>query len=406
MQTHIDFLFYSYSNIVYYFCKSINNKSDYEILILQATNQTDKKPSPSPRTIMHADMDAFFAAIEELDHPEYRGKPVVVGADPQNGHGRGVVSTANYAARKFGIHSALPISHAYKLCPDAVFVRGRHQRYREMSQQVMTILKEQSFKISQISIDEAFVDITPSVSTFEEARRLALNFKKRIHDVTGLTASIGIGPNMFIAKVASDLQKPNGLTICPAGREKAFLKPLPIKRLWGVGPKTEALLHQHGFKTIGTLAETSQDFLAKKMGKWGFHLWQLANGIDHRPVGAGGPRKSISQEHTFQQDISDVAKIESHLQKITQDLSAMMRPKEVKGRILTLKIRLEGFLTYTRRQTFSEYTNHAETMEKAAVKLFRRFERYDKKVRLIGVAISGLNNHGGEQLELFTSLEQ
>src|SRR5262245_52917102 len=192
-------------------------------------------------------MDAFYAAVEELDHPAYRGKPLVVGADPKGGRGRGVVATANYAARKFGIHSAQPISQAYRLCPQAIYVPGRPQRYGEMSKHVMKILSDFSPVRQQISIDEAFLDVTQTVNGFGGPPALAVKLKARIRAETGLTASVGLAGNMFVAKVASDLQKPDGLTICQPGQEKEFLAPLLIKKLWGVGPKTEASLRACGF---------------------------------------------------------------------------------------------------------------------------------------------------------------
>lgn len=357
------------------------------------------------RHIIHLDMDAFYAAIEEMDHPEYRGKPLVVGADPKAGKGRGVVSTANYEARKYGIRSALPVSKAYRLCPHAIFVPGRPQRYGEVSRHVMHILSDFSPIIQQISIDEAFLDITQTANGFGGPYKLAEQLKARIRHEVGLTASVGLASNMFIAKVASDLQKPDGLTICPAGHEKEFLAPLPINKLWGVGPKTEERMRAYGFNTIGDIAKCTQETLAKTFGKWGAHLWALAHGIDHRAVEDGGPRKSISQEHTWEEDVADPALVEKRIWKIADDLSRYMREEKIKGRVLTVKIRLEGFLTYTRRQTLSAHTNDAATMREVAVKLFRDFDREGKRVRLIGVNLSDLNTHGNEQLQLFEQPE-
>ena len=201
--------------------------------------------------------------------------------------------------------------------------------------------------------------MTQTVHPYGSARELVQNLKARIRNEVGLTASVGIASNMFIAKIASDLNKPDGLTVCLTGKEKEFLAPLPIKKLWGVGPKTEAKLHDYGFKTIGDLAKCSRDDLVKHLGKWGAHLWQLSNGIDHRPVEDWGSRKSISQEYTFDEDVDDAQVLEQRLWKIADDLSQYMRRAEVKGRVITLKIRLEGFLTYTRRQTLGDYTNDA-----------------------------------------------
>jgi len=353
------------------------------------------------RLVLHLDMDAFYAAVEQLDHPAYRGKPVVVGADPKGGSGRGVVSTCSYEARKFGIHSAMPISQAYRRCPQAIFVFPRFERYSEISRQVMNILREFSPQLLQISIDEAFIDITRTANFQGGAKAVAEKIKTRIKQEIGLTASIGLAPNMFIAKVASDLHKPAGLTICEAGQEKSFLAPLPVKKLWGVGPKTEAHLQKMGFTTIGQIAQSSQKMLAEKIGKWGAHLWELANGIDERPVEDWGPRKSISQEHTYDQDVADMKIVESTIWKIADGLSADMRRRDLKGQVITLKIRLEGFETFTRQRKLPEYTSDAEIMRAMALELFRKFDCKGKKVRLIGVGMSHLNNTGGEQLSLF-----
>lgn len=358
------------------------------------------------RLILHLDMDAFFAAVEQLDHPAYRGKPVVVGADPKGGTGRGVVATASYEARRYGIHSAMPISQAYRRCPQAVFASPRFARYAEISRQVMGILHDFSPQMLQISIDEAFIDITQTARFHGGGRKLAEKLKSRIRGETGLTASVGMAPNMFVAKVASDLQKPDGLTICDSGKEKEFLAPLPIKKLWGVGPKTEARLHELGFSTIGQIAQCSQHLLAEKLGKWGAHLWELANGIDNRPVEDWGPRKSISQERTYDNDVADPEIVEKTLWKLADDLSADMRGAGLKGRVLTLKIRLEDFQTFTRQRKLADYTNDAALMREIALEIFRKFDRQEKKVRLIGIGMSQLNNAGGEQMSLFPSEEQ
>ncbi|MDZ7268579.1 MAG: DNA polymerase IV [candidate division KSB1 bacterium] len=360
------------------------------------------RPQSSPaRYILHVDMDAFYAAIEELDHPQYRGQPLVVGADPRGGRGRGVVSTANYVARTYGIRSAMPISTAWRLCPHAIYLPGRPQRYAEVSRLVMAILADYSPQVLQISIDEAFLDVTHTHHAYGSAQALAGHLKQRIKQETGLTASVGLAGNMFVAKVASDLQKPDGLTICPPGREREFLAPLPVAKLWGVGPKTEKRLRDYGFTTIGEVAQAPQEKLAKIFGQWGAQLWKLANGIDPRPVEDWGPRKSISQEFTFDEDEADMQVVEKRLWKIADDLSADMRREQLKGRVLTLKIRLEGFLTFTRRQTLGHYTNDAAEMRDLALGLLHRFDRQGRKIRLIGLGMAELNNMGGEQLQLF-----
>jgi nucleotidyltransferase/DNA polymerase involved in DNA repair len=357
------------------------------------------------RIILHLDMDAFFAAIEQLDHPEYRGKPVIVGADPKGGRGRGVVSTCSYEARKYGIHSAMPISEAYRRCPDGIFLPVRGKRYGQVSKQVMAIVGEFSPTIEQISIDEAFVDMTGSAHLFGGPKSAALEMKRRIHDQTGLTASVGIAPNKFLAKIASDLQKPDGLVIVPEGREKEFLRPLPIRRLWGVGKKTGEYLERIGIETIGQLAEMPLEDLTKRFGKWGLSLWQLANGIDHRPVSPSRLRKSISVERTFDEDVDDSAVIEKTLFRIAEQLSRDMRREGLKGRTITLKIRLEDFSTFTRSRTLPEWTNSPKVLRAVVMSLLRKFSRGGQRVRLLGIAVSHLNVIAGEQLSIFEDID-
>lgn len=353
------------------------------------------------RVIMHLDMDAFYASVEQLDFPEYRGKPVVVGADPKEGRGRGVVSAASYEARKYGIHSALPISKAYRLCPQAIFVRGRMKRYAELSRQIMGILKNYSPVIELISIDEAFVDITGSLKIYGTPLKLAKSVKAEILQKTGLCASVGLAPNKFIAKIASDLDKPDGLTICQQNMEKSFLAPLAIRKLWGVGARTEASLQKLGIKTIGDIANTDVKTLTEKLGVWGFSLWKLANGIDNRRVGSGHRRKSISEERTYYEDEADYAEVEKTLFKIADDLSRTMRRKGLKGRTVSLKLRLEGFETFTRSRTLTNYVYDADSLRAIAIDLFRKFPIQDRKVRLVGISVAQLNTVGGEQLQLF-----
>lgn len=354
-----------------------------------------------PRTILHLDMDAFFAAVEQLDHPEYRGKPVIVGADPKGGKGRGVVATASYEARKYGIHSAMPISQAYKRCPQAIYLRGKYKRYSEVSQQVMSILKDFTPVIEKISIDEAFLDLTGSLNLFDGAEAIARQIKKRIKNELGLTASVGLAPNKFLAKIASDLNKPDGQVIVEAGEEKNFLRELAISRLWGVGKKTEAVLKRMGISTIGQIAELPEQLLAKKFGKWGSTLWRLSNGIDNRSVVAGSVQKSISQETTFDEDVDDEDLLERTLFRIADDLSRLMRNDRLKARTITLKIRLEDFSTFTRSRTLSDFVDSPQILRVVAVDLYRKFERKNKKVRLLGIGASQLSSISGEQLGLF-----
>ncbi len=251
------------------------------------------------RWIFHVDMDAFYASIEQRDHPEFRGRPVVVGADPRQGFGRGVVAACSYEARKFGIHSALPIGQAYRRCPDAVFVRPEMAKYRETSRHIRKIFAEITDLVEPISIDEAFLDVSGLVEEPVAAVKLARDLKLRIRSKEELTASVGIGPSKFIAKIASDLRKPDGLLLIRPEEVRRFLDPLPISRIWGVGPRTAERLRKMGVATIRQLRQIDVETLKQRFGKMGGHLSQLANGVDDRPVVGEREVKSISQEHTL-----------------------------------------------------------------------------------------------------------
>ena len=353
------------------------------------------------RRILHLDMDAFFAAVEQLDFPQYRGKPVIVGADPKGGAGRGVVATASYEARKYGVHSALPISLAYQRCPHAVYLRGRYERYSEISRQLIATLNEFTPVIEKISIDEAFLDITKSLALFGSAEKIGYQIKKRIYDDLGLVASIGIAPNKFLAKVASDLEKPDGFVVVKEGEEKEFLKSLPISRLWGVGKKTEAALKQMDIETIGQIAHMPEQDLSRRFGKWGSALWRLANGIDHRSVKPWETQKSISQETTFDEDTGDEEAIHKTLLGLAESLSRLMRKSKLKGRTVTLKIRLEDFSTFTRSKTLSDFVDSTQILKGVAIGLYKKFNKKNMKVRLLGIGVSQLNSVSGEQLGLF-----
>jgi nucleotidyltransferase/DNA polymerase involved in DNA repair len=349
-------------------------------------------------------MDAFYASVEQLDNAEYRNKPVVVGADPKRGKGRGVVSACSYEARHFGIHSALPISRAYGLCPHAIFLRPRFKRYTEISQKIMKILEGFSPVLEQISIDEAFLDCTGTQRLFGSEEKIAKAIKEKIHSETGLTASVGVAPNKSVAKICSEIAKPDGLMVCLSGKEKEFLKNLSLSYLWGAGKKTIRKLEGMGFSRIGEVAQSDREMIEKKMGKIGLHLWLLANGIDEREVIARHSRKSISEEITFQKDTDDRELIERVLFQIADRLTRKMREQQIAGRTITLKIRLEGFETFTRSKTLERSVNNMSTVRDEAIRLFRLFERENKKVRLIGIGMSNLEK--GEQLDLFSENEE
>ena len=305
----------------------------------------------SERVIVHVDMDAFFAAIEERDHPEYRGKPVVVGADPKGGRGRGVVSTCSYAARKFGIHSAQPVSEAWRRCPHAVFVRPRMEAYVAASRRIGRIFEGFTPDVEPISIDEAFLDVTGSLHLFGSKRRLGEHMQRRVFAETQLTCSLGIAPCKLVAKIASDLEKPRGLVIVEPHEVEAFLRPLPVGRLWGVGKKTREALDALGIATVGNLADSDRAELSRRFGKHGEALWDLAHGIDDRPVEPADDAKSVGNEHTFPTDTADPRLVASTLMELCEKVAYRLRQDGLRGRTVTTKIRFEDFTTLTRATT-------------------------------------------------------
>ena len=354
--------------------------------------------------ILHVDMDAFFAAIEQLDFPELRGKPVVVGADPKGGEGRGVVSTCSYEARTYGIHSAMPISRAWKLCPHAVYLKPRGRRYAEVSRQVMQILERYSPDLEPLSIDEAFLDISSTFKLYKSPHNLGAHLKKTIQNEIHLTASVGIAPNKFLAKIASDLNKPDGLVIVPPDGVERFLHPLDISRLWGVGRKTLPLLKDMGIYTIGDLMQYSLDFLQQRFGKMGANLYHLARGIDDRLVCAYEERKSISREITYDQDVDDMETHRKTILYICNELSRDMRRKRIWGRTISIKIRKADFSTFTRSRTLDQSVQHFDDLYQHAIDLFFRL-KLSGKLRLLGVGVSKLETSPG-QLDLFADQVQ
>lgn len=340
---------------------------------------------------MHIDMDAFFASVEQNDNPELRGKPVIIGADPCNGTGRGVVSTCSYEARKFGIRSAMPISRAWKLCPNGIFISPRMERYTEISEQVFDIFQQFTPDVEILGIDEAFLDCTGCSSLWGDPYTMAKKIKMRICNDIGITASIGIAANKSIAKIASDMNKPNGITFCKSGEEAEFLSLLPVGKLWGAGPKTVERLYSIGIRTIGDLALTSEQLLVSIFGETGNHLYQLSHGIDNRPVDSiSSLRKSISEEITFMTDTDDIERIHFEILRMSDNVSHQMRKESFLGRTVSLKIRLEGFDTFTRQSTLSKPFSGMKTLKDESLSLFNKFDRDSKKIRLIGVGVSGL----------------
>ncbi|MEM3442817.1 MAG: DNA polymerase IV, partial [Candidatus Bathyarchaeia archaeon] len=272
------------------------------------------------RIIIHVDMDHFFTAVEEREHPEYKGKPVIVGADPKGGKGRGVVSTCNYEARKFGVRSGMPISRAWKLCPQAVYLPVNYELYTKVSDKIMNLLRKYADKFERWGIDEAFLDITSKVKDYSEAESLAKQIKKEIFEKERLTCSIGIGPNKLIAKIASDFQKPDGLTIVREDEAEKFLAPLPVRKLLWVGRKTEEKLKAMGIKTIGDLAQFDPTLLAEAFGVMGTQMYLAAHGIDKSEVEERGEIKSISRDTTFEEDTCDQKLILNTLDRLSKEV--------------------------------------------------------------------------------------
>ncbi len=349
---------------------------------------------------MHVDMDAFYAAVEQHDFPAYRGKPVVVGADPKGGKGRGVVAACSYEARKHGIHSAMPISIAFRKCPHAVFLRGDMKKYVRISRQIFAILERFTPDIEPVSIDEAFLDITGSSHLFGTPEETCRKIKAAIRSETGLTASIGLAPNKMTAKIASDLQKPDGLVIVSPSGLLDFLHPLPVAKLWGVGKKTLEALHRMGIRTVGDLAARERNELAQRLGKPGVHVWKLAHGIDPREVRIEGEVKSVGNEHTFMQDETNTQRLEDTLMWLSEKVSRRMRRQNLKGRTIHLKIRLGDFSTFTRAVTMEKATNFVEDIYRQALAKLEEFHRKKQPVRLIGVQVSNLEEEV-RQLDLF-----
>jgi len=343
------------------------------------------------RFIVHVDMDAFFAAVEMRDDPRLLGKPVIIGADPKGGRGRGVVSTCSYEARKFGVHSAMPISIAYRKCPAAVFLRGDMKKYAGVSRRIYNIFYDFTPEIEPIGIDEAFLDITGTFHLFGTPRETCRLIKSRIKKETRLTASAGLAPTKMAAKIASDLEKPDGFIEVTEEGLLDFLHPLDISKIWGLGKKTESALRGMGINTVRDLAARDIKELIDVFGKNGAHFWNLANGIDERAVESRAEAKSVGNEVTFEKDTREKEKVESALMYLAEKVSGRLRKQGLKGMTVTLKIRLEGFHTYTRALRMDGPTNFTDVLYKGLEKLYNEFDRKGKKVRLLGIKVSGLS---------------
>ena len=359
-------------------------------------------PEAGARTILHVDMDAFFAAVEERENPVLRGRPVVVGADPQGGEGRGVVSTANYEARKYGIHSAQPISQAWRRCPHAVFLKPRGRLYADVSRQVFDVFATYTDLVEPLGIDEAFLDVTASRRLFGEGPALARRLKNDVRRATGLTASVGVAAAKFVAKIASDLRKPDGLVVVEPGTEAEFLAPLPVRRLWGAGPKALAKLGALSCTTIGDVAALDPEVLARRFGEGlGGRFHRLANGIDDRRVHTDRERKSLGKETTFDEDQTDRAAVERTLLGLCEGVAAACRRKGIAGTTITIKLRFTGFDTVSRQTGVPVPADTVEAIWPVARELFRKADRRGAAIRLVGVTLSGFDGDPATQLGMF-----
>ncbi|HDQ07609.1 MAG TPA: DNA polymerase IV [Methanoculleus sp.] len=350
------------------------------------------------RIVLHVDMDSFFASVEVRDNPSLAGRPVVVGADPQAGAGRGVVATCSYEAREYGIRSAMPISLAWQRCPHAVFLPVRHRRYTEVSQHVMAILRRHARgAFQQVGVDEAYLEC--SGCTYEEAEALGAAIRSDVRALEGITCSVGIAPNKTIAKIASDRNKPDGMTVVRPDEAAAFLAPLPVGTMPGVGKKSIPRLAEMGITTIGDLARADVQALQGSFGKWGVIMHERARGIDDRPVAPRGERKSIGREHTFGQDTSDRETIARTFEELLTDTIRSLRRHHALSRTVTVKVRYTGFVTKSRAQSLPRPTDDRETLGITGCALLDELLT-GQPVRLVGVALSSLEPDGGGQTRI------
>ncbi len=349
-----------------------------------------------PRSIIHFDLDAFFASVEELLDPSIAGLPILVGGSPE---GRGVVSSASYPARAYGVHSAMPMAQALRLCPHAIVRNGHRRTYADYSKRVMAILAGYTPLLEPISIDEAFLDVTGCEQLHGPTEELAYKIQERVLTELGLPSSLGLASNKLVAKVASALAKPRGVIVVPLGQEAEFFAPLPIDRLWGVGEVTAERLRARGVETIGQLTALPPWQMEQLFGSAAEEMHRRALGIDERPVGPSGPRKSISQEHTFAKDVGDLRVLRRALLKMSEDVATQLRKKGKCARTVVLKMRYPDFRTITRQVTLPQPTDLSRVIHAQAVELLEKEWTRGVRVRLIGVGVTGLV--AARQLALF-----
>lgn len=355
------------------------------ILAYMEAQKTIIHPRVAQRTIAHLDFDAFFAAVEEKRDPSLRGKPVIIGSGE-----RGVVSTANYVARQYGVHSAMPLRTAKRLCPQGVYISGHYQLYHDHSCRLMRILSEYSPLVEQVSLDEAYIDLSGTERLFGPPVQTARLIQQRVADELDLSISVGVATNKLVAKVASDCHKPAGFTVVPPGKEAEFLAPLPVERLPGVGPVLLKQLRDRGVSTIGDLARVPAHLLRLSFGKWGEALAHRARGEDLCRVLPSEEVKSVSREHTFAEDTSDVGLVESTLVSLTEDVCRRLRNKRLEARTVMVKIRYSDFVTHTCSCTLQRPLDVDEVFFREVLALFRQGRRRRYRLRLVGVELSNL----------------
>ena len=363
---------------------------------MNGADETAGATDPQSRIILHIDMDSFFASVEMRENFELRGKPVIIGADPRNGSGRGVVSTCSYEARKYGVHSAMPVSKAYMLCPQGIFLPVNMPLYREVSHNVMEILREYSDKFEQVSIDEAYLDVS-HLGSFAAAEILAEEIQRRIKSHERLTCSVGVGKSKVVAKIASDFRKPAGITIVPAEKSEEFLRPLPIGKVPGIGKKSQKVLTDAGIVTVGDLLDFDVQKLISILGRHAADLKEFAAGNDSREVEERDGQKSVGRERTYQEDTKDMTKILETVGFICTEVHRVISSNALLFRTVTVKIRYTGFITKTRSVTLPRSTNDVDLMYETAVALINANLDREKAVRLIGVYVSNFDSLKGRR---------
>ena len=350
------------------------------------------------RRILHCDLDCFYAAVHMRDDPSLRGRPVVVGGSPE---GRGVVAAASYEVRRFGVRSAMPAARALRLCPGAVFIKPDFKRYRRESEQILGIYREYTPLVQAVSIDEAYLDVTDHLGGLGSATAIAREIRRRVAEERGLTVSVGVAANRLVAKIASDFDKPDGLTVVRPGTEEEFLAPLPVRALHGVGPATERSLEELGVRTVADLRRLSLERLAERFGRHGRGLWKHARGIDERPVRTHRERKSLGKETTFARDLEAVAEMDEVIDRLAEQVGDGLERRGIAGSTVTLKVRYADFTTVTRSMTRRVALSKGREIAGVARRLLRRTEARRRPVRLLGVTVSKLEGVDEGQLELF-----